>query len=236
MGVTLQRLESAPSTQDVLHQMAAAGAPAGTAIVARVQTMGRGSRGRSWESPPGGLWMSVLLRPVAAPAMEVLSLRVALAASMAIESRVPGVLIQLKWPNDLMLGGRKLGGILCEARWQGGAPGWVAVGIGVNVANTVPADLAHAAIALASLSPDADPALLAGPVAEGIAALADRSGTLTDEELAVYRGRDWLAGRPIRAPLPGIPCGVARDGALVVRGDDGTLQEIRSGTVLPVAG
>jgi BirA family biotin operon repressor/biotin-[acetyl-CoA-carboxylase] ligase len=236
MGVTLQRLESTPSTQDVLHQMAAAGAPAGTAIVARVQTVGRGSRGRSWESPPGGLWLSVLLRPVAAPAVEVLSLRVALAASAAIESQVPGVLIQLKWPNDLLLAGRKLGGILCEARWQGGAPGWVAVGIGVNVANPIPADLALAAIALASLWPDADPELLVGPVAESIAALTDRAGTLTDQELAEYRGRDWLAGRPIRAPVSGIPCGVARDGALMVRGEDGTLQEIRSGTVLPAAG
>jgi BirA family biotin operon repressor/biotin-[acetyl-CoA-carboxylase] ligase len=236
MDVILHRLESTPSTQDVLHDLAAAGAPAGTAMAARVQTVGRGSRGRTWESPAGGLWLSVLLRPQAIEAIEVLSLRVALAVSVAIESRVPGVPIQLKWPNDLILAGRKLGGILCEARWQGGAPGWVAVGVGVNVVNPIPAALAPAAIALAAVWPDADPDLLALPVAEGVAGVGDRSGPLSAAELAEFRGRDWLAGRRIRDPGAGMPCGVARDGALLVRRDDGALQEVRSGSVLPAVG
>lgn len=92
----IHRFDALPSTQDALHDLAQSGAPAGTAVVASVQTLGRGSRGRGWESPAGGLWMSVLCRPEGELAMEVLSLRVALAVAGAVESTHPGVRLQLK--------------------------------------------------------------------------------------------------------------------------------------------
>jgi BirA family transcriptional regulator, biotin operon repressor / biotin---[acetyl-CoA-carboxylase] ligase len=236
MAPRVHRLERTPSTQDVLHQLATAGAAAGTMVIAGEQTVGRGSRGRPWASPVGGLWMSVLLRPAVAPALEVLSLRVAIAVSTAIEAVVPGIALLLKWPNDLVLSDRKLGGILCEARWQGNRLGWVTVGVGVNVANEIPKALSSSAIALATLVPGADPEPLIEPIAAAITALGDCQGYLTEAELASFRGRDWLAGKRLREPVMGTAGGVARDGALLLRRDDGVLQEVRSGSVLMVEG
>lgn len=233
MHPAIRRLESTPSTQDVLHELAASGAPAGTAVVANVQTLGRGSRGRVWESPMGGLWLSVLLRPAVAPAVEVLSVRVALTVAAAIErSAVGKVTIQLKWPNDLMLAGRKLGGILCEARWQGAVLGWVAVGIGVNVGNPIPAALAGSAIALGSVLDDVGPEQLVEPVALAVAAIGTSEGHLGAAEAADFAARDWLRGRRLREPGTGTAEGVSLDGALILRRDDGSVQEVRSGPVL----
>ena len=236
MARRVHRVQRTPSTQDVLHELAAAGAAAGTVVIAGEQTAGRGSRGRAWASPAGGLWMSVLLRPEVAPALEVLSLRVALAVSAAIEAVVPGIALQLKWPNDLVLAGRKLGGILCEARWQGNSLGWVAVGVGVNVANGIPEALGTSAIALAMLVPGAEPDPLTEPIAAAITVLGDRQGHLTEDELASFRARDWLAGKRLREPVTGTAGGVGRDGALLLRRDDGVIQEVRSGSVLTVDG
>jgi BirA family biotin operon repressor/biotin-[acetyl-CoA-carboxylase] ligase len=180
----------------------------------------------------GGLWLSVLLRPSVAPALEVLSLRAALAASATIEATVPGLALQLKWPNDLMLNGRKLGGILCEARWHGSTLGWVAIGLGVNVANPIPASLADVAVALVSVAPGVVPELLAAPLATALAELDDRSGHLSAEELTGFRGRDWLRGKRLREPVTGTVEGVAPDGALLLFRDDGAIHEIRGGPVL----
>ncbi len=232
MPPPLHRVDSVTSTQDLLHQFAQAGAPAGTAVVAAEQTLGRGSRGRGWESPRGGLWLSVLLRPGAEPALEVLSIRTALAVANAVERQVPGVRLGLKWPNDLLLGGLKVGGILCEARWHGEAPGWVAVGIGLNVANAIPAGLGSRAGSLALAGQAVRPEELAEPVARVVAALGSASGHLGDDELAEVRTRDALLGRTIREPLAGVVEGIAADGALRVRRPDGTSARARTGTVV----
>ena len=138
---------------DLLHGLAADGAEAGTVVVAGEQTGGRGSRGRGWRSPPGGLWLSALFRPRASAGVELFGLRIGLAVADAIEALGPGVPVDIKWPNDLMVGDRKLGGILCEARWQGEALAWVVAGVGINVANAIPAELAGIATALAERLP-----------------------------------------------------------------------------------
>ena len=108
------RLARTASTMDALHELAQAGAPAGTAVVAEAQVAGRGSRGRGWSSPPGGLWLSVLARPRTA-GLELLSLRAGLAVAELLDRLGVGARARLKWPNDLMLDGRKAGGILCDA-------------------------------------------------------------------------------------------------------------------------
>ena len=123
---------------DRLHQLAEQGAPAGTAVLAEAQTGGRGSRGRAWHSPPGGLWLSVLYRPPSPAGVELLSLRLGLLVATALEAAAPAAPVALKWPNDLMVGDRKVGGILCEARWQGESLAWVAAGLGLNVTNDIP--------------------------------------------------------------------------------------------------
>lgn len=227
----IERHDRLPSTQDRLHQLAAAGAPAGAAVVAREQSAGRGSRGRAWHSPPGGLWVSVLCRPRDEAAVWVLSLRAGLAVARVLD----GVLAErpgLKWPNDLMLRDRKLGGVLCEARWQGSGPGWVAVGIGLNVANPIPGPLAATAIALGEIRPGIGPDELVEPVVAAVAALSEAAGPLAPAELAAYAERDWLRGRRVLAPAPGIAEGITAAGALVVRQASGTTTLCSSGSVM----
>ncbi len=138
---------------DLIHELAERGAEAGSMVVATEQLQGRGSRGRAWHSPPGGLWLSALYRPPSTGGLELLSVRVGLAVARALDRLVPTP-VRLKWPNDLMLNGRKLGGILCEARWQGEALGWIAVGVGLNVRNPVPGELRETAVSLMELEPD----------------------------------------------------------------------------------
>jgi BirA family transcriptional regulator, biotin operon repressor / biotin---[acetyl-CoA-carboxylase] ligase len=222
------------STQDMLHAMAADGATDGTAVTAVEQTDGRGSRGRSWRSPRGGLWLSVLSRPQAPMPAEALSIRVALAVAGALERRgVDGV--QLKWPNDLILDGRKLGGILSEARWSGDRLGWIAVGVGINVANEVPEELAKTAIALSERLPDARPSELALPVIAAVRAAAVLTGPLTAAERAAFARRDWLAGRGLSSPVVGTAAGIEPDGALRVRRTDGVFESIRVGPAVAVS-
>lgn len=126
-----------PSTSDLLIRLAAAGEAEGLAILARRQTAGRGREGRAWASPAGNLHLSVLLRPLT-PAREAaiwaLFGAVTLAEALAPHLPEPAAL-RLKWPNDLMLGGAKLGGVLCEsAADAAGRLEWLVIGLGANLA------------------------------------------------------------------------------------------------------
>ena len=215
---------------DVIHQMASEGAAPGTAVIAGEQLEGRGSRGRTWHSPIGGLWLSVVFRPPVVEGLEVISLRVGLAVAEAIHARVPKPL-QLKWPNDLMLDDRKVGGVLCEARWQGDALGWVAVGVGMNVRNRIPDDLSAVAVSLSDLSPTITVEEIAEPVLAALRELDLATGRLSTAELSRFARRDWLRGRMIREPVVGKVAGVGDDGALLVRAASGSEVSLRSGTV-----
>src|SRR5258708_1898768 len=120
------------STLDAAHALAPA-APSGTVILADEQTAGRGRQGRRWTSGAGaGVWLTLIERPVDARALDVLALRCGLYAAEALDE-LADAKIQVKWPNDLYVGDRKLAGVLIETRWRGTAPDWVAVGFGLNV-------------------------------------------------------------------------------------------------------
>jgi BirA family biotin operon repressor/biotin-[acetyl-CoA-carboxylase] ligase len=230
MTPRLFRYERVGSTMDVIHQLAAEGAETGTVVVAGEQLDGRGSRGRPWHSPPGGLWLSVLHRPPAAGGIEVASLRVGLAIADAVEPFV-SCPIQLKWPNDLMLGERKVGGILCEARWQGGTLGWVAVGIGLNVRNHIPTELRRHAVSLNQERAEITIEDIVGPIVTALRRVDLRAERLSAVELSQFARRDWLSGREIRAPLSGTVVGLSDDGALLVRTAAGSATPLRSGSV-----
>jgi len=202
---------------DAAHALAAAGAPHGAGIAALEQEAGRGRRGRRWVSPRGGLWLSVVCRPRARTVPDCLSLRIGIAVADALErtsSRLP--VLQLKWPNDLLLDDRKVGGILCEARWDAERLSWVVVGFGLNVTNSVPPELAATAARVGEFDPSATPERLAGPVAAAIAAAADLTGPLGTAELAAFARRDWLRGRRLTAPRLGVAAGISPDGALLI--------------------
>lgn len=132
----LQIHEVLPSTSDLCRSLAVAGEPEGFAALARQQTQGRGSRGRSWESPPGNLFLSVLLRPEErARNAAQWSLLAGVALGEALASYLPdAAALRLKWPNDVLLGGRKLAGILVDSSADpDGMVEWLVVGVGVNL-------------------------------------------------------------------------------------------------------
>lgn len=131
VGWRLSIHESLPSTSTLLTELAGKGEPEGLAILARGQTAGRGTRGRAWESRTGNLHLSVLLRP-AVPLRTMP--QAAFVAALAMQQAAgPGT--RVKWPNDLMLDGAKVGGVLTEAAGdaQGGLA-WLVFGIGINLA------------------------------------------------------------------------------------------------------
>jgi BirA family biotin operon repressor/biotin-[acetyl-CoA-carboxylase] ligase len=135
LGRTYRFLDACGSTNGDVLQMASQGAPHGTVVAADRQTAGRGRMGRQWVSPPGAnLYFSVLLRPAAPPfVVPQLALVAGLSVAEAVEQQAPAVEAGVKWPNDVLVAGRKLAGILCEMEAEADAVHAVVVGIGLNV-------------------------------------------------------------------------------------------------------
>ncbi|WP_239614215.1 biotin--[acetyl-CoA-carboxylase] ligase [Cohnella mopanensis] len=151
-GRQLHVMDVVSSTQDELRKLAEQGAAEGTLVIAEQQTNGRGRMGRHWVSPAGkGVWMSLLLRPpVPLQWTPQLTLLAAVALSRAI-SRVVPLEIGIKWPNDLLVGGKKISGILLESAAEDERLRYVVVGLGISVnleAGDYPAELLEKAISL----------------------------------------------------------------------------------------
>lgn len=225
-------LADVDSTMDELHRRAEGGGAHGLAVVAARQTSGRGRLGRRWDADDGGLWCSVLARETGRAELEVLSLRVGIAVALALESAIPRVpRVMLKWPNDLRLAERKVGGVLVEARWQGSRPEWVVIGVGVNLRNRVPEALAAEAASLAEVTTVPSPEAMAPLVVDAIRGATARTGTLDADELEAWSLRDDLFGLRILAPIAGIAEGITVDGSLRVRQSNGQLVLVRTGEV-----
>ena len=138
------------STNDELKRLAREGAGEGLVITAERQTAGRGRRGRAWMSPPGNLYASVLVRPQCRAATAAqLGFVAALGVADAIAALAPAIMPRCKWPNDVLINGKKVCGILLETEMAGGdRPDFVIIGLGVNIA-TSPRDTPYAATSLA---------------------------------------------------------------------------------------
>jgi BirA family biotin operon repressor/biotin-[acetyl-CoA-carboxylase] ligase len=131
----IERHERLASTNDRAIAAAEAGAAPGLLVVAAEQTAGRGRDGRAWASPPGNLFASALLPPLPALRGGAAALLAGLAAHDAVAPLLPDpALLRLKWPNDLLAGGAKLGGILTEVGTSRGGIDWIVAGIGLNLA------------------------------------------------------------------------------------------------------
>jgi BirA family biotin operon repressor/biotin-[acetyl-CoA-carboxylase] ligase len=217
------------STLDVIHALGTQGAPAGATVIAEEQTAGRGRDGRSWHSPPGGVWLGMLLRP-ARRALATVTIRAGLALADAVDALLGRAETRLKWPNDVLLGDRKLAGILGEARWQGGRLEWLAVGVGVNVCNAIPPGVARSAVALVEWLPAVRRLDLLDRLVPALAGIAPDAATLSPAECQAFAARDWLSGRELRAPAAGRATGLAPDGALLIHSDTGTVA-VREGHV-----
>ena len=236
----IHHLDGADSTNDVAHDMAARGALDGTVVVAKTQAAGRGRRGRDWFSPDAGnVYLSYIHRSRLQPAdLSALTLDAAIAVATALED-LAGVRVDLKWPNDLLVDGKKLGGILSELHTElcpNGAP-VVIIGVGVNVA--IPADGFPEL-----LQPIATSVQMVTGVRHDPAALATLIARRLREKLAGYesaRGPD-LVGYMARFPFVGTPvvhddrgegviAGVNADGGLEVRWSDGRVESVHSGEI-----
>ncbi len=225
----LRAYAAVSSTMDLAHTAAVGGAPAGTTIVADVQTAGRGRNGRGWTSAAGaGVWATLVQRPRDLEAVSVLSLRVglALAAELDVLLRdIAPVPVALKWPNDILLEGRKLAGILVEARWRERVPEWVAIGVGVN---RRPPSTTRDAIGTGDVVRLQD---LLGAVVRAVHSASAHRGTLRAAELATFATRDAIRGREVLSPVPGMAAGVNARGELLVRSSSGEFHAVPTATV-----
>lgn len=138
VGRSVRFYQSTPSTMDDAAQWARDGAEEGAVVVAETQTASRGRQGRRWVSDAGNLYFSVLFRPDAA-ALPLLSPLAGVAVARAVR-RVAGLYPAIKWPNDIIIDGRKVAGILAESALSGSRIDYAIVGVGVNIALDVSAD------------------------------------------------------------------------------------------------
>ena len=222
------------STQDTARAHAESGAGAGTVIVADTQSEGRGRRGRGWDSPPGGLYMTALLE--AGPHANLLPLVTGVAVAEAMRDGF-GVEAAIKWPNDVLIGGRKVGGILVDADWSGDERGVILLGVGVNLNNAVPASLDEAT----SLSEEAGEEIDVDAFLESLLERLDGIMATLEadpgEALARWEGLSETLGRRIviKDPsgniLEGLAESIDDDGALVLD-CGGRSVRVLSGTVL----
>jgi BirA family biotin operon repressor/biotin-[acetyl-CoA-carboxylase] ligase len=229
-GVPLARVSrTMPSSLDAVHELGAQGAAHGATVIAEEQSAGRGRDGRTWRSPYGGVWLAMLLRPGPGE-IGALSIRAGLIVADAVDDLLHRPATRLKWPNDVLLDGRKVGGVLCETRWLGDVPQWLALGVGINVANELPAELGATATTLGAFLPDLRRIDVLDPLVPALARVAAGRQALTEVECQAFAERDWLRGRALRRPAAGRADGLTPEGALLVRSDDGQVA-VREGHV-----
>ena len=219
LGTPRLHLRATDSTSTRARELALAAAPHGTLVTAGEQSAGRGRQGRTWSAPPGrALLMSLVLRdpPTLLP----------LAAAVAVAD-VCGEAARIKWPNDVLLDGRKAAGILVEGR---PFEGWAVLGIGLNVAvraEDLPPELRETATGLGRSPADVEPVL-----AELLAALERRLAEDTETTLEAWRARDALVGREIAwSGGSGVAAGVDSAGRLVVELPGGGKTSLGAGEV-----
>jgi BirA family biotin operon repressor/biotin-[acetyl-CoA-carboxylase] ligase len=235
------------STNTRARELAAAGAPHGTVVTATAQSEGRGRQGRTWTAPPGkALLYSAVVRPLDERHL-MLPLAVPLAVCEAAEQLRPNLECGVKWPNDIHLEGRKLAGVLIEARPQ---DGWAVVGVGLNLTiapDEFPPDLRDTAVSI--FDPDGGDL---GEVRRSLPAVAPAGlpqiplnaaktlnghldqwiGAEPDEVLAEWRQRDVLRGREISWDGgSGVADGVDDRGYLLVVTADGDRVALGAGEV-----
>lgn len=245
IGFQIYLFHDVSSTNVVLRQLAAAGARPGVVVLAEAQRLGRGRLGQTWFSPPGvNLYVSILFRPRIAPdAVPVFTFIASLALTETIWAE--GLPAGIKWPNDIVLGSRKIGGTLATCAVHSGCVEAVILGVGVNL--NVTEDALHRAL---------------GPVADGVTSLREATGRTIDRNaftatflnlvekwfklygdrgpgivLEAWRDRDVLTGRYVEVrTLPevyaGRVMGVDDDGCLQVEDARGARRRVIAGEIL----
>lgn len=239
VGQNIVCFESISSTNEVAKELADEGAPEGTVVIAEEQTAGKGRRGRRWVAPPGtSLLFSLLLYPnLTLEQVPRLTMLASLAAAEAIES-VTGLPVRFKWPNDILIRGRKAGGVLTEVGVTGKRLDYVVVGIGLNV-NWNPTQVPELAGKATSLSEELGREVSRFELLQRLLIYMERGylrlqeGYLPHE---VFTSRLANVGEKVEVILPrgnveGFVEGVNGEGALLLRREDGTTVRVTMGEI-----
>lgn len=239
-GRSITHSEVTGSTNDDARAAGEAGASAGHVVVADAQTSGRGSRGRSWASPPGtDLYLSILERlPVPLSELPPLTLAVGLGVAEAVDALLQGAAppAQVKWPNDVQIGGKKCAGILIEASTGSPKGDAVVIGIGLNVNRTVfPPELADNATSLSLQGTPLDRSHALQVLLQHVERRVDdfvRNGAAST--VRALTPRLALLGRAARCDEQnGVVRGVAESGALLFETANG-VEHVIAGRLLPI--
>lgn len=238
MSRTIEWHDTLDSTMTRAALLASEGCASGTIVAARSQSAGIGRHGHSWDSPTGGLYFTAVLRPALEPAhLPVVTLALGLAVADALQL-FAGLAVDLRWPNDVMVGDRKLAGILTQLH-----DGAVLAGIGLNVGQSAfPPDLRTVATSLLLETGTAhNPDLLLKAIAASIdthVQILASSGV--DAILRLFTAASsYAAGRRVRVDLPtgettGTTAGLTPEGALVLLTDQGSTVVVTAGGVRPL--
>jgi len=241
IGRIIHHFVHVSSTQEIAKELATQGAVEGTVIIAETQSAGRGRLGRGWFSPAGGIWVSLLLSPKRSiQELQVLNLLAALAVSRSIE-KACGLEARIKWPNDILIQGRKVAGILSETFAKGGIVSNVVLGVGINAnldTELFPSDMRSSATSLsATLGNFVDRVTLVQSLLKELDALYEEfekvgSGFIISE----VKRLSTTLGRKVKVvsfdeAAEGLAVDIHTDGALVVRVENGTTQLFYSGDV-----
>jgi BirA family transcriptional regulator, biotin operon repressor / biotin---[acetyl-CoA-carboxylase] ligase len=238
-GFRVERHASLPSTNDAAREAAQLGEPEGLLVLAAEQTAGKGRHGRAWASPAGNLHASLLLRPrvplaEAATVSLVVALAVADAASRVLDDPDR---VRVKWPNDVLLDGAKLAGVLLEGGDDGaGGCAWLVAGVGLNLAHAPgPGEVPYAAAALAGAGPRLAPDEFLGL---WLPEMRYRLDAWAAGGFAALRG-DWLGrahglGRPASLRLGGELvrgrfADLGEDGSVLIENELGCLARYSAG-------
>lgn len=223
------RFRAVGSTNDIVLDAARAGVEPGLVVQAAIQRRGKGRKARDWRSPAGGLWMSVLLSPTLPErAAGLVPLAVGVACCRGLDDL--GVDVRLRWPNDLMLDDRKVGGILVESRTEEAELTHLVAGIGINVTNEPPTgDAASLDEARASLTPDR----VRDAILSRLEATEDALAEGRPKAICSWFMQDaWGIGRELLLDgEPRIPKEIAVDGALIVEDREGRVEVHRTGSL-----
>lgn len=242
LGKNIHFFKEVDSTNDVARELAMKGAEEGTIVVAESQRSGKGRRGKKWISPSGGVWMTIILRPniepVKAPQLTLVT-GVAVAETLDQEC---GLNIGIKWPNDILIGDKKVSGILTEVETKKGEVEFVLVGIGIDLnmdINIFPPNLRGGATSLkAELEREIQGAELVQRFLQRFEALYNQ---FNDGEfrkiLTQWRKLSSTIGTYVEVhkkgrTVYGEAVGVNKDGKLILELDDGTLRKVVSGECL----
>lgn len=231
----LLRFKRLGSTNTKAHQLAERGAPEWTVVVSDVQTRGRGRAGKTWVSSRGGLWFSVILRPALnASKAGLLQLIAAVSARRAIEKQ-SGLMVGLKWPNDIVLPGGKLGGILVETKLVSDVVSFAVLGIGINV-NQLQKSLPEGAVSfLGTTGRRWNLQKLLGAILDELrrdySRIRDASGLISEWWDHCVHKLKIVQVEASQGVVTGMSAGVGDDGSLLVETVSGRMVNVTDGTL-----